>query len=192
MRTSNAGQSTLLLLDVIEFLNKRGVAYAIIGAFAASFYGVIRASLDADAVISILSPEDTADLCLKLRFLGLNVVHRKGDRDDPIAGVINIEDRFLNRVDLLMGIRGMKHETFLRCQQAQFLGISIKLVSIEDFIALKIFAGSPKDIGDVMGVMEVSGEKINTDSLKDIVSQYGADCLKKLQVILKDRSDQPI
>jgi len=188
MRTTGLGQSTLLLLDIIEFLNKRNIAYAIIGAFAASFYGVIRASLDADAVISILSPEDTADLCVTLKSLGLNVTYRKGDREDPIVGVINIEDRFLNRVDLLMGIRGMKHETFLRCQEAQFMGASIKLVSIEDFIALKIFAGSPKDIGDVIGVLDVSGEKINSDSLKDITSQYGADCLQKLLTILKNHS----
>lgn len=58
MRTTAYGQSTLLLLDVIEFLNKKKISYAIIGAFAASFYGVVRASLDADAVISILTPED--------------------------------------------------------------------------------------------------------------------------------------
>jgi hypothetical protein len=186
MRTTAYGQSTLLLLDVIEFLNKRNIAYAIIGAFAASFYGVIRASLDADAVISILTPQDTADFCLNLKSLGLNAVYRKGDGEDPIAGVINIEDHFLNRVDLLMGIRGMKQETFFRCQEAQFMGVSIKIVSIEDFIALKIFAGSPKDIGDVMGVMAVSGEKIDSNSLKEITSQFGPGCLQKLQSILKD------
>lgn len=120
--------------------------------------------------------------------MGLNVTYRKGDIRDPIAGVINIEDHFLNRVDLLMGICGMKQETFLRCQEAQFMGALIRLVSIEDFIALKIFVGSPKDMGDVMGVMDVSGQKVNLNSLKEITSQYGIDCLQKLQTILKDCS----
>ena len=186
MRTSGCGQSTLLLLDVIELLNKRGIAYAIIGAFAASFYGVVRASLDADAVISVFTPEDMSDFCLYLKSLGLNVTFRKGDLEDPIRAVINIEDQYLNRVDLLMGIRGMKPETFDRCQEVLFMGLSIKMAGIEDFIALKIFAGSPKDIGDVLGVMDVSGEKINLQSLKEITSQYGGDCLKRLQSILKD------
>jgi predicted nucleotidyltransferase len=185
MRTTTYGQSSLLLLDIIEFLNKRGIPYAIIGAFAASFYGVVRASLDADAVISILSPAVTDDFCANLNSWGLNAVYRKGDTEDPIAGVINIEDQFSNRVDLLMGIRGMRQEVFSRCQEAQFMGVSIKLVSIEDFIALKIFAGSPKDVGDVMGVMDVSGDKINSHVLQEITSQYGADCLQKLQRILK-------
>ena len=39
-----------------------------------------------------------------------------------------------------------------------------------------------------MGVMDVSGDKIDLHSLKEITSQYGADCLQKLQTILKDRS----
>lgn len=184
MRATTYGQSSLLLLDVIEFLNNREVPYVIIGAFAASFYGVIRASLDADAVIPVLTPGDTKDLTLHLKSAGLNVCYRKGDLDDPISGVINIEDRFSNRVDLLMGIRGMPHEVFARCTEGQFKDVAIKLVSLEDFIALKIMAGSPKDIGDVEGVMNVSAEKIDTDLLKQITARYGSSCLQKLQTIL--------
>ena len=53
MRTTRPGESVLLLLDVIDVLNQHKVPYAIIGAFAASFYGAVRASIDADAVISV-------------------------------------------------------------------------------------------------------------------------------------------
>ena len=60
MRATAPGQSTLLLLDVIDLLDKRHIAYAVIGAFA----------------------------------------------------VINIQDTFHNRVDLLIGIRGMTQEVF--------------------------------------------------------------------------------
>ena len=187
MRTTAPGQSTLLLLDVIEHLNKQHIPYAIIGAFAASFYGVVRASLDADAVISILASQDITNLCQEYRLAGLNAEYRKGDIDDPILGVINIEDSFHNRVDLLMGIRGMRQEAFARCQEAQFKGTLIRLVSLEDFIALKIFAGSPKDMADAIGVLDVSGQKINLNLVKEVTSQFGPDCFQKLQTILKDR-----
>ena len=53
MKATGPGQSTLLLLDVVKVLNKYQISYAVIGALAASFYGVVRASLDADAVISL-------------------------------------------------------------------------------------------------------------------------------------------
>ncbi len=58
MKANKPGQSTLLLLEVIKILEQFEIPYAIIGAFAASFYGVVRASLDADAVIYLNTKND--------------------------------------------------------------------------------------------------------------------------------------
>jgi len=185
MRTTAPGQSALLLVDIIEILDQKKIPYAIIGAFAASFYGVVRASVDADAVVSLLTRQDSMDLCEDLKANGLKVEDRRGDVDDPIARVINIKDRFSNRVDLLMGIRGMQQEAFSRAKKVNFLEVPIKIVSLEDFIAMKIFAGNPIDISDVKGVLEVSGAKINMKILERLTAAYGADCLKKLKVILR-------
>ncbi len=186
MRTTASGQSALLLLDVINILNERKIPYAIIGAFAASFYGMVRASLDADAVISIHTSQDTLDLCEDLKVKGLHVEYRKGDSNDPIAAVINIQDAFHNRVDLLIGIHGTTPEIFRRAAETSFMGSTIKIVSCEDFIALKIFAASPKDIEDVIGVLNVSGQKVDIDLLKELTVTYGNDCLPRLQTLLKD------
>ncbi len=186
MRTTAPGQSALLLLDVIDILNERHIPYAIIGAFAASFYGMVRASLDADAVISMPTSQDAVNLCRDLRVEGLIVEYRRGDQDDPIAAVFNIQDHFHNRVDLLIGIRGMTQEVFHRVQEAQFMGSSIKIASQEDFIALKIFAGSPKDIQDVIGVLNVSGKKVDLNFLKKLTAQYGAEGVQRLEALLKE------
>src|SRR5580698_6250266 len=53
MRTKASGESTLLLVDAVELLRAAQIDYAIIGAMAASVHGVIRASRDADALLSI-------------------------------------------------------------------------------------------------------------------------------------------
>ncbi|MBI3319096.1 MAG: hypothetical protein HYZ89_00695, partial [Candidatus Omnitrophica bacterium] len=143
MRAKGPGQSTLLLLDVIAALNKLHVSYAIIGAFAASFYGVIRASMDADAAVSFPhGQDDVARLLDALRQAGLRVTYRKGDAHDPIGAVINAEDRFTNRVDLLMDIRGTTAALFSRAIDAKFMKTRIRVIGLEDFIATKIFAGS--------------------------------------------------
>jgi predicted nucleotidyltransferase len=186
MRPTSPGQSALLLLDVIDKLNKRHIPYAIVGAFAASFHGMVRASLDADAVISIRTSQEAVDLCEDLRSEKLSTEYRKGDAQDPIAAVINIQDNHHNRVDLLIGIRGMNQEVFTRAQEVNFMQSSIKIVSLEDFIALKIFAGSPKDIQDVKGVFQVSGSKVDLKFLNGLVAQYGKDCVEKLQSLLKE------
>ncbi|PIW59549.1 MAG: hypothetical protein COW13_04495, partial [Candidatus Omnitrophica bacterium CG12_big_fil_rev_8_21_14_0_65_50_5] len=57
MKISGPGQSPLLLLSIIPSFNKVKIPYAVVGAFAASFYGVVRASLDADAVIFLQDDE---------------------------------------------------------------------------------------------------------------------------------------
>ena len=53
MRASAPGQSALLMADVAESLARHGVRYAVIGAMAAAVHGVVRASLDADAIVSL-------------------------------------------------------------------------------------------------------------------------------------------
>ena len=53
MRAGGFGQSALLLLDVIEVLVRERIDYAVIGAMAASIHGVVRASTDADVVLSL-------------------------------------------------------------------------------------------------------------------------------------------
>ena len=53
MTTTGPGQSALLLLDAVSVLTSDGIDYAVIGALAASVHGVVRASVDADAVLSI-------------------------------------------------------------------------------------------------------------------------------------------
>ena len=53
MRTRAVGQSPLLLLDVIEVLRSEDIEYAVVGALAAAVYGTIRASADADALVSL-------------------------------------------------------------------------------------------------------------------------------------------
>ena len=186
MKISGPGESPLLLLNVIKLLDKLGIPYAIVDAFAASFYGLVRASLDADAVISVKGNEEKLNQLLSsLKKEALKIESRQGDTEDPIRCVINIEDKFKNRVDLLIGISGMKEDVFERVIKASFLNTTVKIIGIEDFIAMKIFAGSPKDIQDVIGVLDVSEDKFNLPLLKKVTAGYGQSSLKTLNKILK-------
>ena len=188
MKISGPGESPILLLKVIKQLNKLRIPYAIVGAFAASFYGLIRASLDVDAIISLGRDEKKLDQLLSFfKKEALKTEIRRGDSDDPVGCVINIEDKFKNRVDLLIGIRGMQGDVFERIMTASFLKTKIKIIGIEDFIAMKIFAGSAKDIQDVIGVFQISAKKINMPLLKQLTRQYGKKELKKLANILENK-----
>jgi hypothetical protein len=156
-------------LDVIDVLNRPRIPYAIIGAFAASFYGVVRASLDVDAVISLRPGQaDVKALTDELQRAGLKIMYRTGGAGDPVGAVLNVEDRVRNRVDLLMQIHGMAEGVFSRTVKADFMQAGIHVIGLEDFIAMKLFAGSPKDIDDAAGAFKVSADRIRLPLLKEV------------------------
>lgn len=186
MRATGSGQSALLLLDVIDVLTTLRVPYAVIGAVAASFHGVVRASMDADAVISLTPNEsDLKGVVDALRNAGLKSSSRIGDNRDPIGGVIHVEDRFHNRVDLLVKIRGVTEAVFTRTIETAFMQSRIRVIGIEDFIAMKIFAGSPKDVSDAIGVLRVSYDRIDLTLLRRLVQPYGAHARRTLESLLR-------
>ena len=103
MRTRASGESTLLLLDAVQILRAEKVDYAIVGAMAASVHGVIRASRDADALLSI-STSALKGLEQSFKAAGFATELRRGDMTDPIGAVLTLHDEFENRVDLLVGL----------------------------------------------------------------------------------------
>ena len=132
MRTRRAGESALLLLDAIEVLARESVDYAVIGAMAASVHGVLRASMDADAVLSITTQE-LGRLEERFKAAGFDTSLRRGDIDDPIAAVLALTDAFGNRVDLLVGLRGLENAAFQRAMEVPFQGALLRVVGVEDF-----------------------------------------------------------
>jgi len=186
MRADGPGQSSLLLLDVVDILNESHISYAVIGALAASFYGTIRASLDADALVFFKKTEKgSQNLLNELARAGFLATQKQGDADDPVVGVINIQDNYNNRVDLLLGIRRMPEDIFSRTINSPFLGSQVRIVGLEDFIAMKIFAGGPQDTEDVKNVLEVSSGKIDVTLLKKLALNYRKVELKKLETLMK-------
>jgi len=185
MRAKEGGQSPLLLLDVIDILNKEKVPYAVIGAMAVSFYGVVRSSLDADAIIRIEKDKEGVDqLRAALTKAGMNVVVKKGNFEDPLVGVILIEDHHGNHVDLLLGIKKADRDLFKRVKRIEFQGETINIVGVEDLIVMKVYAGSHKDIADVQGILAVSRETIDQKKLIRFVRNFGEEATNILKEML--------
>src|SRR4051794_16843739 len=133
MRTSGSGQSALLLVDIADFLVTRNVEYAVIGALAASVHGAVRASMDADVLLS-LGSQEAKQLESHFEAAGLLTQLTRGDFEDPIPGLLKVSDSFGNRVDLLLGLRGMEPQAMSRVIEVPFQGSKLKFIGREDFI----------------------------------------------------------
>jgi hypothetical protein len=183
VRTSRSGESALLLLDVVDALATGGVDYAVIGALAASVHGAVRASLDADAVLSV-DPLEANRLQRLLEATGFQVELNRGDIDDPISALLRVSDHYGNCVDLLLGLRGMESGAFSRAVAIPFQGTTLKFVGLEDFIAMKAFAGGPLDIVDASSALDAAGQALDTDLLRRIATSYGREAVAAVETLL--------
>jgi hypothetical protein len=183
MRTRRAGESALLLLDAIEVLVRKSVDYAVIGAMAASVHGVLRASMDADAVLSITTQE-LGRLEEHFKAAGFGTSLRRGDMDDPIAAVLALTDDFGNRVDLLVGLRGLENAAFQRAIEVPFQGTLLRVAGVEDFIAMKVFAGGPQDMADARYALAAAKNTLDVDLLTRLASRYGRHVSSELKKLL--------
>jgi predicted nucleotidyltransferase len=182
MRAKRPGQSPLLLLDVIDVLARERVDYAVIGALAAAVYGSIRASTDADALVS-LTVARLSNLSQVFKKKAFTTELRRGDPDDPIPAMLVIGDKHQNRVDLLGGLRGLDPQTLSRAVEVPFSGAAIRVVGREDFIAMKCFAGRPQDLEDARIALRTA-EHLDLDLLRRVSRRFGRPAADALETLL--------
>jgi hypothetical protein len=184
MRASAPGQSVLLLLDAVAVLKDEEVDYAVIGAIAASVHAIVRASADADAVLSV-SRQQLEELERKFKMAGFQAELTRGDEQDPIPAMLKLRDRYENRVDLLAGLRGLEFAAFARAIDVPFMGEVLRVIGREDFIAMKVFAGGPQDLIDAGRVIAMAPETLDMPLLRRVTQRYGQAATEALERILK-------
>jgi predicted nucleotidyltransferase len=183
MRAEAAGQSALLMVDVAAILAARGMRYAVIGAMAAAVHGVVRASLDADAVVGARVSE-ARELQSDLTDKGFTTELRIGDAEDPIPALLAVTDRFGNRVDLLIGLRGLDAGAMDRAKVVTLSGFRIHVIGREDFVAMKAHAGGPVDLADARAVIEIDPAGLDRDLVRRVADGFGRDASERVKALL--------
>ena len=130
---------------VIHHLASRGVAFAVIGARAMGIRGVLRFSDDTDLLTTnraVLTDTFWSDLD------GATKNIRRGDFDDPLAGVatITMGDDI---VDVVVGKYKWQEAVVQRAEMLALAEESWPVVRAADLILLKLFAGGPQDAWDI-------------------------------------------
>lgn len=187
MRTDAPGQSALLMLDVADILVRQGVSYAVVGAMAAAVHGVVRASLDADALV-LLQVREAAGLRRSFDAAGFITELRIGDPDDPIPALLDLRDAHGNRVDLLIGLRGLDPEALSRAGEVAFLGGVLRIVGREDLIAMKVFAGGPQHLADARAALQLDRESLDLALLRRLSVRFGRSAERALEMLLAEQA----
>lgn len=186
MRATGPGQPAQLLVHVVNVLKEMEIPYVVVGAFAVSFHGVPRSTNDADAAIWLQGTGKTeGDLTTRMKDEGFRVNLKHGDLEDPLIGVAVVEDPYNNRLDLILGIRGLAPEAVSRAIAAPILGTSVNIIAAEDLIPMKISAGGVRDLVDAKGILQVSGQRLDHELMQGLALRYGMEVQQKLAELLK-------
>jgi hypothetical protein len=137
----------LSLLDgILKYLTAKGVPSALIGGFALAAHGVARATEDVDFLVldrSVLGEpfwEDWENVA--------EVEIRRGDLDDPLAGVVRVRSDG-EIVDLVVGRESWMKGVLDRRSEIHLGSRVLPAVTRADLVLLKLFAGGPQDLLDI-------------------------------------------
>lgn len=150
-----------LLDDVVRHLDRNDVRAALIGAVALSVYGVARATFDADLLTvdrRVLTDEFWAPLRNRA-----DVEVRRGDYDDPLAGVVRVHRAGDRQVDVVIPKQAFARAIVERAENAVVAGVNLRVVRLADLILLKLFAGGPQDRVDIESLLVSTGADVIGD-----------------------------
>jgi hypothetical protein len=110
--------------------------------------GVSRATLDIDILV-------TSRKCLvaamwdDLRTDGARVEVRRGDSDDPLAGVVRLDLDGTEPVDVVVGRSKWQDGVLDRAVPEAFGKVRVPVAVASDLVLLKLFAGGAQDRWDI-------------------------------------------
>lgn len=136
-----------LLDDVVRHLDHSGARAVLIGAEALALHGIVRATVDTDLMTvskEVLSREFWAPLDNRAA-----IEVRRGDYDDPLAGVVRLRHPGEKRLDVVV----MKHRFAREIIDRAEVVNEMPVAQLPDIVLLKLFAGGPQDKWDIVQVL---------------------------------------
>ncbi len=159
MSDDGGGNATLALVFAVRsVLDAHGLDSAIIGAGALAIHGYVRATGDVDlAVVSDLATlrrvtSELIDADTAATFI-------EPDADDHLGGVVTIVRSGAKPVQLVNFVnerRARNRNPGLEAIRTRITSDTLAVVDLAHLVALKLWAGGPKSVSDVVGPLEAN------------------------------------
>ena len=138
--------------DLFHTLNSFPHPYCLLGALALGAWGTPRTTQDLDVLISI-EHEDRPRLIQQMEGRGF-IVDSRWNEDNPMIREFHVRlHRDAIPVDLMLPRDAHDQECLARRRQYQLAGLSLWIISPEDFVLHKLKAGRAQDFIDVLSVL---------------------------------------
>ncbi|MCI5064569.1 nucleotidyltransferase [bacterium] len=153
-------------LDLLHVFEEHSVQYALIGGYAVGVYAEPRFTKDLDLII-VPSKKNAQAVLAALTEFGAPVSNLSV-KELSTPGLLYVFGISPVRVDILNRIEGANiREIVRRARTISLSGVAIRVVTIEDLIALKKLAGRPQDKADIKKLKEYQKQQ-EADSRKAV------------------------
>jgi len=138
-------------------------------------HGVSRATLDLDLLVTDPALL-VADRWEEIRGEGVTVDLRRGDAEDPLAGVIRLSREGERAVDVVVGRFPWQQGVIERAELFSVGGLLLPVVRAADLILLKLFAGGIQDSWDIEQLLAVGDRNALSAEVEGRLGELSADC----------------
>ena len=154
-------QAEKVFRDLIEILEGCQIPYMVMGGFAVCHWAVERATFDVDFTLS-LEEKDREKLFNSLDARGYSVPeqYRQGFTDQ-VKEFREFKVQWFTAgrswdADFFLATVPYQREALSRRVRVHLFGLDVWIISAEDLILHKLYAGRPKDIADVVDVLTLA------------------------------------
>jgi len=162
----------MMLLDrVVAVLDEHHVPHALIGAAALAARGIARSTYDIDLLTTDNRVLDS-QFWNPLAAQGALIDIRRGDSEDPLGGVVRLDEPPERPVDVILGRHAWQTRAIERAERP-FQGPAI--VIVQDLILLKLYAGGTQDIWDVRELLRLPGAEQVIDEVTADLAQHSRE-----------------
>jgi hypothetical protein len=142
-----------LLRKLSDGLAATGIPYMVIGGQAVLLHGEPRATLDIDITLGV-DVDSFGRVLDAAGTIGLDPIPEDPEAFARRTMVLPAKDRDSGiRVDFIFSFLPYERQAIGRAAVVAIDGVPVRFASVEDLIIHKMFAGRPRDIEDVRGVL---------------------------------------
>lgn len=149
---------------VAAVLDEHQISHALIGAAALAARGIARSTYDIDLLTTDLRALDPP-VWVTLPAHAVDI--RRGDLDDPLAGVIRIAIGTDRPVDVVVGKHPWQERAVARAEP--IAGVT-RVVLARDLVLLKLYAGGTQDLWDIRELLALGDTALPEEVTADLAA----------------------
>lgn len=150
-----------LLADLATALAAVRVEWFLFGAQAAILYGVARLTADVDVTARVPATLSNGDLVDVLTRHGFRLRFDDSTLADQSRVLPFVHEGTGLPVDVVLAGPGLEDELLARAERHDVDGVAVPVVNVSDLVVMKVLAGRPKDLEDVVMLLRVQADRID-------------------------------